>query len=399
MADSIPSVGSRRNASESTPKRLNSTVWRLPATFRRSPGQSTFDRGLTRALHPPGMDDARSGRLVRVLRQRRGWRQADLAGRAGLGRTVVSDLERGQIDGTSLATVRKIVGAFGLSAELVIHGLGADMDRVLDERHAALLGAVSKWLRGLGWTIVAEVSYSEWGERGSVDLLCWHGPTATLLVVEVKTELASVEATLRKHDEKGRLGPKLAQDRFGWRPQAIGRLLVFPDDRRERAGLRHTRRCWPVPIRSVDTTRVAGAVRPPDRCQGCCSYRSVGLHAPLAGVRDNESARRAALLAPRRAPDFVDFPLPGTVPRTSALSDGIPSVGSGPRASESNPKRPNLTVPRLPATFRRSPGAMTAPAARTASQLTPASASRRTAPSWSHSTRNASWPLAEASSR
>lgn len=181
------------------------------------------------------MDDARFGRLVRVLRQRRGWRQSDLALRAGFGRTVVSDLERGQIDRTSLATVRHVVGAFGLSTELVVHGLGADLDRVLDARHAALLGASSKWLRGLGWATTVEVSYSEWGERGSVDLLCWHAQTATLLVVEIKTELASVEATLRKHDEKTRLGPRLARDRFDWRPQAVGRLLVFPDDRRERA--------------------------------------------------------------------------------------------------------------------------------------------------------------------
>jgi len=181
------------------------------------------------------MDDPRFGRLVRVLRRRRGWRQADLATRAGLGRTVVSDLERGQIERTTLATVRQIVGAFGLSTELIVHGMGADLDRVLDERHAALLGATSRWLRGLGWTIVAEVSYSEWGERGSVDLLAWHEETATLLVVEVKTELASVEATLRKLDEKVRLGPKLARDRFGWRPRAVGRLLVLPDDRRERA--------------------------------------------------------------------------------------------------------------------------------------------------------------------
>ena len=180
------------------------------------------------------MDDTRFGRLVRVLRQRRGWRQADLATRARLGRTVVSDLERGQIDRTSLATVRQIVGVFGLSAELVVHGLGADLDRVLDERHAALLGSASKWLLGLGWMVVAEVSYSEWGERGSIDLLCWHAQTASLLVIEVKTELVSVEATLRKHDEKARLGPKLARDRFGWQAQTVSRLLVFPDDRRER---------------------------------------------------------------------------------------------------------------------------------------------------------------------
>ena len=81
---------------------------------------------------------------------------------------------------------------------------------------------------------VSEVSYSEWGEQGSVDLLAWHESTANLLVVEIKTELASVEATLRKHDEKVRLAPSVAAGRFGWRPASVGRLLVFPEDRTER---------------------------------------------------------------------------------------------------------------------------------------------------------------------
>ena len=242
------------------------------------------------------MDDTRLGRLVRVLRQRRGWRQADLAGRAGIGRTVVSDLERGQANGTSLATVRKIVGAFGLSTELVVHGLGADMDRVLDERHAALLGACSKWLRGLGWTIVAEVSYSEWGERGSVDLLCWHAQTATLLVVEIKTELASVEATLRKHDEKARLGPKLARDRFDWRPQAVGRLLVFPDDRRERARVEAHASVLvgAYPLRGYEARRW---------CRSPSGPMSGLLFLPTGGVRPSPGrSQRERVRSPGRTP-------------------------------------------------------------------------------------------------
>ena len=47
------------------------------------------------------------------------------------------------------------------------------------------------------------------------------------LVVEVKSELTSLEATLRQFDPKGRLAPKLVEDRFGWRPSAVSRLLVF----------------------------------------------------------------------------------------------------------------------------------------------------------------------------
>ena len=47
-------------------------------------------------------------------------------------------------------------------------------------------------------------------------------------MVEVKTDLTSVEATLRKHDEKVRLSPAIVRERFGWVPWTVARLLVLP---------------------------------------------------------------------------------------------------------------------------------------------------------------------------
>jgi hypothetical protein len=137
-------------------------------------------------------------------------------------RTIVSDIEHGRASRTSIAVVRQATAPLELSVELTARGRGADVDRVLDERHARLLGTTARWLVGLGWATMAEVSYSEWGERGSIDLLAWHEPTATLLVIEVKTELVSVEATLRKHDEKVRLAPRIARDRLGWAVRTTG---------------------------------------------------------------------------------------------------------------------------------------------------------------------------------
>jgi transcriptional regulator with XRE-family HTH domain len=180
------------------------------------------------------VNDVQLGRLVRALRHRRRWRQQDLADRAGVGRTVIADMEAGRLSRMCLATQRQVTAAFAFNLELTPRGLGADTDRVLDERHAPLLGATATWLEGLAWQCVPEVSYSEWGERGSVDILAWHEPSATLLVVEVKTEIASVEATLRKMDEKVRLTPKIALARFSWDAAVVGRLLVLPDQRSER---------------------------------------------------------------------------------------------------------------------------------------------------------------------
>lgn len=112
---------------------------------------------------------------------------------------------------------------------VTIRWRGGDLDRLLDEGHAFLVGRCAEKLTARGWNVRPEVTYSVWGERGSIDLLAWHDPTQTLVVIEVKTELTSVEETLRRHDVKTRLAPGIAADRFGWQPRIVGRLLVLPD--------------------------------------------------------------------------------------------------------------------------------------------------------------------------
>ena len=179
------------------------------------------------------MDDARLGRLVRVLRHRKGWRQVDLATRARVGQEAVAKIEAGRLGAMRVASVRAVVAAFGLSYESDVRGLGATEDRLLDQRHAALLGVCYSWLLSIGWLARTETSYSEFGERGSVDLLGWHPATASLIVIEIKSELASVEATLRKLDEKVRLAAKIVRP-FGWRPVSVSRLLALPEDRTQR---------------------------------------------------------------------------------------------------------------------------------------------------------------------
>ena len=105
-------------------------------------------------------------------------------------------------------------------------------------------------LIGAGWTVEVEVTYSIDFERGSIDLLGWHPGTATLLVIEEKSELVSVEETLRRHDAKARLVARIAEDRFGWRARPVARLLVLPEGTtpRRRVG-RHDavlRRAYPL---------------------------------------------------------------------------------------------------------------------------------------------------------
>jgi len=118
----------------------------------------------------------------------------------------------------------------GASATLLVQWRAGALDRLLDEHHAALAGRVATDLRGAGWLVETEVTYSEYGERGSIDLLAFQPAARVLLVIEVKTDLASAEGTLRKLDEKARLAAKVGQLRFGWPARTVTRLLVFNEE-------------------------------------------------------------------------------------------------------------------------------------------------------------------------
>ncbi|MDQ2964773.1 MAG: helix-turn-helix domain-containing protein [Chloroflexota bacterium] len=176
------------------------------------------------------MDDARIGRALRVLRRRRGLRQVDIAAEAGVSQATVSVAEQGHVRALSIATVRRLFAAVDAGFEGLVLWRGGAIDRILDERHAHLVGSSVGRLSALGWRVIVEATYSVYGERGSIDVLAGHDATRTLLVEEVKSELTSVEAVGRKTDEKLRLARRtLCRERFGWTPLAAARVLVLPD--------------------------------------------------------------------------------------------------------------------------------------------------------------------------
>jgi transcriptional regulator with XRE-family HTH domain len=177
------------------------------------------------------VNEPRTGRIVRALRRRLGWRQADLAAKARCSQSTVSVVERGHVDRVSLRTLRRILAALDAAVFVEVRWRGGALDRLLDAEHSAAVAAVIGLLQRHGWLVELEVTYSEWGERGSYDVLALHPASAALLVVEVKTDLASIEATLRKLDEKRRLAPRVARERYGWRHRTVSPLLVMPEDR------------------------------------------------------------------------------------------------------------------------------------------------------------------------
>lgn len=111
---------------------------------------------------------------------------------------------------------------------------GAALDRLIDARHARVVNSTVKVLTKHGWLTTPELSFSEGGERGSIDVFAGHVHHRAVFVGEAKSEWGSVEETLRRLHMKTRLAPRLAITTFGWRPVSIASVLIFPEDRTAR---------------------------------------------------------------------------------------------------------------------------------------------------------------------
>ena len=147
----------------------------------------------------------------------------------------ISLIEQGH--GSKLAgdTMRRAFAAVDARWEATVSWRGGELDRLLDDEHARLVAAVVQMLASLGWEVAVEVTYSEYGERGSIDVLAARLEALAVVSVEVKSDLTVLEATVRKTDEKDRLVRRmLTRERFGFQPRSVGRLLVLPASDRSR---------------------------------------------------------------------------------------------------------------------------------------------------------------------
>lgn len=171
------------------------------------------------------MDRIRLGLQFRALRVRKGFRQEDLASAAAISRPLISNIEHGDLETLTLGKLLAVSHALDAVLDVRLRWHGEQLDRLLDEAHAILVDAVVTMLKGYGWEVAIEVSFSVWGERGSIDILAFHPGTTTLLVIEVKSVVPDNQAAILGLDRKARLGPGLARER-GWHPKVVARLLV-----------------------------------------------------------------------------------------------------------------------------------------------------------------------------
>jgi hypothetical protein len=141
--------------------------------------------------------------------------------------------------GSDLRRIESICRVLGADLDVRVRWRGEGLDRLLDEAHSRLVEKVVKRLFSLGWECAIEASFSEFGERGSIDVLAWHADSRALLVIEVKSVVPDVQATIFGIDRKARLGPKVAKAR-GWDAAGASRLLVIREtsaSRRRVAGV------------------------------------------------------------------------------------------------------------------------------------------------------------------
>ena len=173
-------------------------------------------------------DPLRIGRSLRAIRTRLGLRQVDVALRAGVSRSFVSSLERGQSRATDVGRIEAVCRALGADLDVRVRWRGEGLDRLLDEGHAAVVDRMVALLGSMGWQTWLEVTFNDYGDRGSIDVFGWYPESRSLLIVEVKSVVPDAQGTLARLDRKTRVAPKVARER-GLDPVSVSRLLVVGD--------------------------------------------------------------------------------------------------------------------------------------------------------------------------
>jgi transcriptional regulator with XRE-family HTH domain len=182
------------------------------------------------------VDDQAVGLALRRVRLRRNERQCDVAKKAGVSTSVYSGVERGNLDATTLRTLRKVAAALEVRLEVTVRWHGGDLDRLVSARHAAMSQSVARVLIEAGWEVVPELSFNHFGERGAIDLVAWHAGRRALLLIELKTEIVEVNGLLGTADRRRRLTGVIARER-GWSPLHVGTWIVVADSRTSRRRL------------------------------------------------------------------------------------------------------------------------------------------------------------------
>lgn len=165
-------------------------------------------------------------------------RQADLSERSGVSQRTISEIELGRLEHVRLETLRLVAEALDVRVSVDAWWRSGRIDHLLDRGHAALVEHVARTLGDAGWIIRVEVTFNEYGERGSADLVAWHPVERALLIVEVKTRIDDTQEATSTFSRKVRILPPILARDEGWDALTVGRVLVLADTRMNRALVR-----------------------------------------------------------------------------------------------------------------------------------------------------------------
>jgi transcriptional regulator with XRE-family HTH domain len=175
------------------------------------------------------VDRIRIGKVFRAIRRDRRLRQGDIAALSGVAQQTISDIERGQFGRLSIDVYCRVAEAIGADVNLAPTWRGPKLARLLDKRHAALQNAVASELSELGWVLRIEEPFNHFGDRGSVDILGTWPVNGALLIVEIKSEIDSLEETVRTLRMKSRVVPIVQRRDSGRASGPVGAVLVLPE--------------------------------------------------------------------------------------------------------------------------------------------------------------------------
>jgi transcriptional regulator with XRE-family HTH domain len=174
------------------------------------------------------MDELRVGAVIRALRLRRRWTQAQLGLAASVARALVARIERGQLEAVAVGRLRHVGATVGVRLEFIAR-TSIDADRLINARHAAMHESMARMFRSLdGWVAWPEVSFSIYGERGVIDIVAWHAGRRALLIIELKTSLVDVNDLLGSMDRRMRLARTIARER-GLDPKTVSSWVVLAE--------------------------------------------------------------------------------------------------------------------------------------------------------------------------
>jgi hypothetical protein len=161
----------------------------------------------------------------------------------------------------SLDVVAALLDGLDIDLELIARGPVVMSERRHDAVHALCSAHVQRRLEAAGWQVAREVRIESGRYVGWIDLLAFHEPTGTLLVIEIKTRLDDVGGIERSMDWHVREARRAAR-RLGWRPsRTAGYLLVLASDEVEDA-LRQHRLVWDRAFPKRATQLASAIVRP-----------------------------------------------------------------------------------------------------------------------------------------